>query len=136
MRSALSCANFIAFTSTPMPKPDAEEQQIERELTIQLYTQMFALGGAMVGVCLTVIGVLRLIIEVKGYRTMADDLVAIDGILFLLTCVFSFLTLKATSPTRRKTFQRVTDTVFLGAITLMMVICALITWAFAHIGKG
>jgi hypothetical protein len=117
-----------------MAKPDPEEQQIERELTIQLYTQMFALGGAMVGVCLTVIGVLRLIIEVKGYRTMADDLVAVDGILFLFACVLSFLTLKATSPTRRKTLQRITDTVFLSAITLMMAICALITWAFAHIG--
>src|SRR6059058_3648157 len=108
-----------------MPKtPDAEEQQIERELTIQLYTQMFALGGAMVGVCLTVIGVLRLIIEVKGYRTMADDLVAIDGMLFLFACVSSFLTLKATDRAKRKLFQRITDTVFLGAITLMMAICA------------
>ena len=117
-----------------MPKPDREEREIERELMVQLYTQMFALGGAMVGVCLTVIGVLRLIIEVKGYRTMADDLVAVDGMLFLLACVFSFLTLKATSPSRRAVFQRVTDTVFLAAITLMMSICALITWAFAHIG--
>jgi hypothetical protein len=117
-----------------MARIDKEELELERELTVQLYTQMFALGGAMVGVCLTVIGVLRLIIEVKGYRTMADDLVAVDGMLFLLTCVFSFLTLKATAPARRKRFQRVTDTVFLSAISLMMGICALITWAFAHIG--
>src|SRR3954470_9962046 len=117
-----------------MARIDKEELELERELTVQLYTQMFALGGAMVGVCLTVIGVLRLIIEVKGYRTMADDLVAVDGILFLLSCILSFLTLKATSAARRAVLQRATDTIFLAAITLMMGICALITWAFAHIG--
>src|ERR1051325_8285083 len=48
---------------------------------VALYTQMFALAGAMVGVCLTVIGVLRLLTEIKGYRTLGDDLVAVDGLI-------------------------------------------------------
>lgn len=113
--------------------PDPTQQQQDHELTIALYSQMFAVAGAMVGVCLTVIGVLRLIIEVKGYRTIADDLVAVDGILFLLACVSSFLMLKVRDHGHRHAFRVATDVIFLTAIVLMMGICLLITWAFAHI---
>ena len=97
---------------------------------------MFALAGAMVGVCLTVIGVLRLLIEVKGYRTLGDDLVAVDGILFLFACVFSFMVLKTHDPKKRRLFERITDIFFLIAIGLMMLTCVLITWAFAHLGAA
>jgi len=119
-----------------MPDNLEEQQREDRELSIALYTQMFALSGAMVGVCLTVIGVLRLLTEVKGYRTLGDDLVAVDGIFFLFACVFSFLTLKNRDLNKRRTFQRVTDSCFLIAIALMLVICMLITWAFTHLGGG
>lgn len=116
-----------------MADPTPQQQQQEHELTLALYSQMFAVAGAMVGVCLTVIGVLRLIIEVKGYRTMADDLVAVDGILFLLACVSSFFMLKVRDHGHRHKFRVLTDVVFLTGMILMMGICVLITWAFAHI---
>ena len=118
-----------------MPDPSPPDPQ-EDQLSIALYTQMFALAGAMVGVCLTVIGVLRLLTEVKGYRTLGDDLVAVDGILFLFACVFSFLTLKERDSRKRRFLKRITDSCFLIAIGLMMIICILITWAFAHIKGG
>jgi hypothetical protein len=111
----------------------AQQQQQDHELTIALYSQMFAVAGAMVGVCLTVIGVIRLIVEVKGYQTFADDLVAIDGVLFLLACVSSYFMLRVRDHGHRHVFRVVTDVIFLVAIVLMMAICLLITWAFAHI---
>jgi hypothetical protein len=114
---------------------DDTPQRQDHELTIALYSQMFAVAGAMVGVCLTVIGVLRLIIEVKGYQTMADDLVAVDGILFLLACVSSYFMLRVRDRGRRHKFRILTDVIFLVAIVLMMAICVLITWAFAHIRR-
>ena len=127
MRAAARFGYFLATMA------DDTQQQRDHELTIALYSQMFAVAGAMVGVCLTVIGVIRLIIEVKGYQTMADDLVAVDGILFLLACVSSFFMLKVRDHSRRHAFRVVTDVVFLAGIILMMGICVLITWAFAHI---
>lgn len=113
-----------------------DESKQDRELMLNLYVQIFGVAGAMVGVCLTVIGLLRLLTEVKGYRTLGDDLVAVDGIVFLLACVFAFLTLKAHRSPRQRMFQRLTDTFFMTGIALMMVICAVITWAFAHIRNG
>ena len=113
-----------------------DESKQDRELVINLYVQIFGVAGAMVGVCLTVIGLLRLLTETKGYRTLGDDLVAVDGIAFLLACVFSFLTLKAHKSARQRLLQRLTDTFFMIGIVLMMVICALITWAFAHLRNG
>jgi hypothetical protein len=128
MRRPAGFGYFLA----QMPDLSPQQQQ-DHELTIALYSQMFAVAGAMVGVCLTVIGVIRLIIEVKGYQTMADDLVAVDGILFLLACLSSYLMLKVRDHGHRRTFRVVTDIIFLVAIVLMMAICVLITWAFAHI---
>lgn len=113
-----------------------EQPGRDTNLHVPLYTQLFALSGAMVGVCLTVIGVFRLMSEVRNLRTLGDDLVAVDGICFLFACIFSFLTLKATDPARRRTFQRITDAFFLVGITLMVVVCAVITWAFTHMHGG
>lgn len=126
-------ARFGYFLAT-MADATAEQQQQQRnhELALALYSQMFAVAGAMVGVCLTVIGVIRLIIEVKGYQTFADDLVAVDGILFLFACVFSYFMLKARDHGHRRFFRIVTDVTFLLAMVLMMAICVLITWAFTH----
>lgn len=103
---------------------------------VALYTQLFALAGAMVGVCLTVIGVLRLLTEIKGYRTLGDDLVAVDGLIFVFACIASFLRLKARSQRQRRLWQGLTDTFFLVGITLMAAICTLITWAFTHMHGG
>ena len=122
-------ARFGYFLTT---MADETQEQRDHELAIALYSQMFAVAGAMVGVCLTVIGVLRLIIELKGYQTFADDLVAVDGVLFLLACLSSYLMLKVRDHGHRHTFRVITDIVFLVAIVLMMAICLLITWAFAH----
>jgi hypothetical protein len=129
MRRAARFGYFLATMADVTP----QQQQQEHELTLALYSQMFAVAGAMVGVCLTVIGVIRLIIEVKGYRTIADDLVAVDGILFLLACVSSFFMLRVRDQGHRRMFRVLTDIVFLLAMVLMMAICVLITWAFAHI---
>jgi predicted transporter len=118
-----------------MPDHVTDESQ-DSALLVAFYTQLFALAGAMVGVCLTVIGVLRLLTEVKGYRTLGDDLVAVDGLLFVFACMAAFARLKTRSVRRRQLWQQLTDTFFILAISLMAAMCALITWAFTHLQGG
>ena len=48
----------------------------------------------MVGVCLTVIGLLRVVITIQKADTVADDLLAADSILFLVSCLLSYWALR------------------------------------------
>ena len=84
----------------------------------------------MVGVCLTVIGLFRLIIQLKSVSTWADDLLSVDALLFLSACGLAYWALRARTIKRRQRTEKIADMIFLVALTLMATICALITYAF------
>ena len=44
----------------------------------------------MVGVCLTVIGLIRVVITLGTADTLADDFLAADALLFLISCLLSY----------------------------------------------
>ena len=71
--------------------PELKPQvSLEEDLCIHIFT----VSSAMVGVCLTVIGIIRVVITVRKVDTLADDLVAVDAILFLLSAILSYMALR------------------------------------------
>jgi hypothetical protein len=48
----------------------------------------------MVGVCLTVIGLIRVVITLGRADTLADDFLAGDALLFLVSCLLSYWALR------------------------------------------
>ncbi len=85
----------------------------------------------MVGVCLTVIGILRVVIATQRRDTIADDLLSLDAVLFLASCVLSYWALRTRGRRRMHRVERVADFVFLAALLSMVVICGFITYAIA-----
>ena len=85
----------------------------------------------MVGVCLTVIGLIRVVITVGRIDTLADNLLALDALLYVLCCFTSYWALRTRQERRMRRLERVADTLFLLAMLLMTVICGFITFAFA-----
>lgn len=85
----------------------------------------------MVGVCLTVIGLLRVVITLGKADTLADDLVAADAVLFLVACVSSYWALRTRSVRRMHRVERFADIAFILALVLMVVICGFVTYAIA-----
>ena len=65
----------------------------------------------MVGVCLTVIGLIRVVITLRKADTFADDLLAFDAILFLLACCSSYWALRTRSAQRMYRLERFADVV-------------------------
>jgi hypothetical protein len=65
---------------------DNNEKKLEEDICIHIFT----VSSAMVGVCLTVIGLIRVVITLGKADTLADDLLASDALLFL-TLVSAFL---------------------------------------------
>ena len=85
----------------------------------------------MVGVCLTVIGIIRIVISIRKADTLADDLLAVDAVLFLASCLSSYLALRTRSTHRLHHLERFADVTFIVALVAMVLVCAFITYAIS-----
>ena len=91
----------------------------------------FGVSAAMVGVCLTVIGLIRIVITLQKVNTLADDLLAFDAVLFLGSCILSYWALRNRKIRRRLRAERFADLLFLVAMMVMTAVCLFITYAIA-----
>ena len=107
--------------------PSNRENRLEEDLCIHIFT----VSAGMVGVCLTVIGLLRVVITLRRIDTFADNLLALDAILFLIACVSSYWALRTRGQQRMHRVENFADVVFLVGLALMAVICVFITYAIA-----
>lgn len=98
---------------------------LEEDISIHI----FSASSAMVGVCLTVIGLLRVFITIKKINTLADDILAIDALLFLISCLLSYWALRTRISHRMLLVERLADMVFILGLLLMVTVCILITYA-------
>ena len=85
----------------------------------------------MVGVCLTVIGLIRVVITLGTADTVADDLLAADALLFLVSCLLSYWALRSRGLRRMHRIEKIADGIFIVAMIGMVVVCALITYTIS-----
>jgi len=104
-----------------------EARVLESDICIHIFT----VSAAMVGVCLTVIGLLRVVISIRRVDTAADNIIASDAILFLISCMSSYLALRTRSVRRMHRVERFADFVFVVAMCLMVFTCVFITLSIA-----
>jgi hypothetical protein len=97
---------------------------LEQDICIHIFT----VSSAMVGVCLTVVGLIRVVITLGTADTLADDFLAGDALLFLISCLLSYWALRARSVRRMHRLEKVADATFIIAMIGMVIICALITY--------
>jgi hypothetical protein len=91
---------------------------------------LFSVSAAMVGVCLTVIGLVRVVISVQKIDTLADDFLAVDALLFLCSCLCAYWALRMRSIRRMHRLERIADVSFVTGLILMVAVCAIITYNF------
>jgi len=100
---------------------------LEHDICIHIFT----VSSAMVGVCLTVIGLIRVVITLGRADTLADDLLAGDALLFLISCLLSYWALRSRSVRRMHRLEKIADGIFIIAMIGMVIICALITYSIS-----
>jgi Kef-type K+ transport system membrane component KefB len=108
---------------------------LEQDICIHIFT----VSSAMVGVCLTVIGLIRVVITLGTADTLADDFLAGDVMLFLISCLLAYWALRSRSVRRMHRLERIADGIFIFAMIGMVIICALITYTIsvpARTGAG
>ncbi len=90
---------------------------------------IFSGSVAMVGVCLTVIGLFKVVTTVKQVSTLGDDLLALDALFFLVSSLLSYWAMRHRGRKEMPKVEQVADYVFLAGLVLMVVVGALITYA-------
>lgn len=108
----------------PQRKTDSH---LEQDICIHIFT----VSSAMVGVCLTVIGLVRVVITLGTADTLADDFLAGDALLFLISCLLSYWALRSRGLRRMHRLEKIADGIFIAAMVGMVVVCALITYSIS-----
>src|ERR1043166_6078657 len=109
-----------------MTQPTSENH-LEEDVSIHIFT----VSSAMVGVCLTVIGLIRVVITLGKADTLADDLLAGDALMFLVSCLASYAALRSRDARGMRRLERFADGVFILAMLVMVAVCAFLTYAIS-----
>lgn len=90
---------------------------------------IFSVSATMVGVCLTVIGIIRVILTLRQEDLIIDDLVAVNMLFYVVSAFCSYWSLRTHRTVRGQRMMRVADAAFLFALVFTALNAGLITWA-------
>ena len=105
-------------------RDDRRREPLEDDISVHIFTA----SAAMVGVCLTVIGLFRLTSKLKSIVSFGDELLAIDCVVFLASCILAYLALRTRRRQRKYRIEQAADIIFLIGLCSMALICALIAY--------
>jgi hypothetical protein len=91
-------------------------------------TTILSVSGAMVGVCLSAIGILGMIKSLRWFDTLCDDLLAADAFLFLSSAILGFLVTRTPLWRRRHSVAVGIDGIFCLALVVMVTVCGMLVW--------
>jgi hypothetical protein len=108
-----------------MTENNSLEQREER-----ISFQIFGVSATMVGVCFTVLGLFSLFQAIQKIKTLIDEFITIDAIIFLISCFLSYMAIRTKESKRRFRLEKISDVVFLIALTFIVVIAVLLIFEF------
>lgn len=101
----------------------ASEAQERRD---DLCIHIFVVSATLIGVCVTVIGVLSLVQGTQRVRLVTDQMLSIDAVGFLIACTLAYTAVRTDNVARRRRLERAADVAFLCSITVMTAVGAII----------
>ncbi len=105
--------------------PNKNDTPLERDIAIHI----FSASAAMVGVCLTVISIVQTFTRSDRVRTLVDDVLAVNALIFLCACLLSYWALRTRSIRRMHRVESAADIVFLVGLAGTVFACGMIVWA-------
>jgi multisubunit Na+/H+ antiporter MnhF subunit len=108
--------------------PDVADTRPPSAADVQLSGHIFSVSAGMVGVCLTVIGLFRVVVGSPRADSVADNLLAADALLFLVACMLAYLALRSRDAGRARRLERAADGVFLVGLAMMVAVGGLVAY--------
>lgn len=119
-------ARHIKTTIQPMSTPP-DDKLLEKDVC----TYIFGASSAMIGVCLTVIGIIKLITSREKIDTLVDEFLALDALIFLCSCLASYAALRRRHIKRLYKAELLSDYLFITGLIFTVFICGLILYTVA-----
>jgi hypothetical protein len=120
---AQSCPNC----GKPFPAPSNGSK---KELENTVYTHILTHASGHIGMCLTLLGLVRVVEGVKNVHTLADEFLAISAVGFLVSSLLTYSALKKEEGTGKQKLGRAGDFIFTGSLGLLGVICVSLVFEF------
>lgn len=108
-----------------MPSPESDPPTPERDIAIHIFTA----SAALVGVCLTVISIVGRITQGTLIHRLVDDLLAVNAMIFLGSCLLSYGALRIRGKSRVHHLETAADIVFISGLCGLVLACGMIVWA-------
>jgi multisubunit Na+/H+ antiporter MnhF subunit len=106
---------------------DVDNERLERSTEL-LCTQIFSVSAQLAGVCVTVIGLFRVLFRLKTVDSAADNVLALDAFVFLVSCFTAYLALRARNRRRQERLATAADLVFSAGLLVMVVVGGLVAY--------
>jgi cbb3-type cytochrome oxidase subunit 3 len=97
---------------------------LEEDICIHIFT----VSSGMVGVCLTAVGLLHVVTSIRKVATLADDIVTVDAVLFLVSALSAYWALRTRRRQRIYALEHFADGVFIAAMVLCVIAIIFITY--------
>lgn len=104
-------------------------QELEDDRKYAHLLTLLSVSAAMVGVCLTAVGLVSVIQALNKWAGWVDDLLAIGSLLFSLVTLLSFLGIRTKIRNAWRPYLLVLDVLFCLGIVTMVVASFLLTYA-------
>ncbi|HEX5829431.1 MAG TPA: hypothetical protein VFY16_00530 [Gemmatimonadaceae bacterium] len=109
-------------SSEPVPAPGRTPESGE------ISVHIFIASATLVGVCLTVIGIFQALSRATRIDHIADEILSLDAIGFLVACLFAYTALRQRDARVRRRCARVAHVVFITALAIMTATCMLMAY--------
>jgi hypothetical protein len=98
----------------------------QREPRDDVSQHILPTAATMVGVCVTVVSIVRLLEATAPHASIIDNVLAGDAVLFLVSALLSYGSLRTPGSTPR--LERYGDLVFLSALTILVASSIMLAW--------
>jgi len=112
-----------------MRRPDPRDPELDENICVHIFTT----SAAMLGVCMTVVGVLHVITSLQNFDTIADDLLSVDALIYLAACLVAYAALRTRHRGRNRVLERLADALFLLGLVVSAVATGIITWGLVRL---
>jgi hypothetical protein len=126
------CQNLCSVEATFCPKcgqPFAPATKSGKKvLDEKIFDQILMQSSMKVGMCLTLLGLIKVVEGVKSVSSFTDELLAFNALGFMLSSLFSYFALKEDNAQRKQLKGRFGDVCFSGSLALLVIICAILAF--------
>lgn len=106
-----------------MTKPETQNH-LEEDISIHVFSG----SATLVGVCLTVVGIVRFVSIANAIDTFIDDLLLMGALFFLISCLLSYWALRTRNKHRMRLVEYFADTLFILGLLLVVGITGLLVY--------